>query len=57
MGRPAALLPQQVSKRVRLVEAIVAQAGAKYDVILAMVFHRSSFKFSQRAAARVLHKR
>ena len=55
MGRRAALLPQQVAKRVELVEAIVAQAGANYDVILAMVLHRSRSKFSQRAAARVLH--
>ena len=57
MGRPAAALPQQIAERVELVEAIVAQAGANYDVILGMVLHWSRLKFSQHVAALVLHKK
>ena len=57
MGRPAALTSKQIDKLVELVEGMVVQADANYEVTLGMVLRRSRFKVSQRTAARALHKR
>ena len=56
MGRPAKLSVKQIEKLAHIIEGMVNDADANYEVTLAMVLRRSRFKISERTAARALHQ-
>lgn len=55
MGRPQCLKPAQVDRLVKLVDGMVKDADAEYEVTLPMIHRRSRFKCSERTISRALH--
>ncbi len=54
MGRPVALSPKQIAQLVKLVDKMVEDADADYEVTLPMVHRRSRLKCSERTISRAL---
>ena len=56
IGRPRALTTEQESNLVKLLEKMVKEANAGYEVTLAMLMKRSRVKVAARVVANAIHK-